>query len=125
VLGDETFYGSKIESDLSSWIDWVSVFEVVFVKPVIQLPVPQDLCSGSLRDAHSVSDVVIVAVRDKNVVSRNFVHIDSFGQFIGRDEGIKQQRLTASHNREAGMPVVRQFHSSTYSILTVPCLTNS
>jgi hypothetical protein len=49
-------------------------------------------------------------VRNENVIGGDLSHVDLLREWIGRDEGIEEERFAAGSDRKAGMTVVGEFH---------------
>ena len=69
-----------------------------------------NLGTRAAGDPHYVSHVVFMSVRNQDVVGRNCVHVDVFGQFVRTYERVKQQGLATSLHCKTGMSVKGNFH---------------
>ena len=94
------FDTAKVESMTAAMIERVAFFEALFAEPEDHFIIRNDGSAGAPGDICSIGDVVGVAMRDEDIIGRNFVCINVARQFIAGYEWVEQQVLAADFRTE-------------------------
>ena len=62
------------------------------------------------RATDHIGDMIAMAVRNENVIGGNLFHVDLLCEWVGRDEGIEEERFAAGLDGKAGMTIVSELH---------------
>ena len=110
--GVDVLDGAKVEFAPPAEVHGVDIFQPLLLEPGDDLEVGNDERAGAFRDRHTVIDMVPVTVRDEDEIRCDSGAVDLPGQFIPFDEGIKEKRLSAHDDAEAGVSVVSDLHEA-------------
>ena len=82
----------------------MSVFDSLVQQPVVNFKVGNYRSPGSLGNVHRISNVITVAVGDKDIICRNFPRLH-WGQRVTADERINQQVKIFCFDQNTGVTV--------------------
>src|SRR5947207_8257972 len=91
-------------------IHGLNVFHSFPFEPATDLVGSDHGCARALRDLDHISHMIAMTMRHENKVRGDFIGIDLLREWIGRNEGIKEQCLVAGFDRKTSMAVVGKFH---------------
>ena len=88
--GVDEFNPAKIELMAAAMIQWMALGQALFAEPDRQFEVGDNCCAGAFSDYSGISHVIRMPVGDEDEICFYFVRINIAGQFVTRDEWIKQ-----------------------------------
>lgn len=108
--GCDHFGAAKIESPRPADVHRVPAIALFSIE-LSKLPVRDNDGIGVIfGDRFGVSDVIIVRVRDENVIRSNAGRVDGLGQFVPADEWIEKKAFSAYFDEKTGVAEILDPH---------------
>src|SRR4051812_5568982 len=80
------FSAAKIEVYCAALVHLVDLRRALCLAPATDFPIRNHQRASAFCNADRVGDMIEMGVRNQNVVRRDFVDINGFGQFVRSDE---------------------------------------
>ena len=110
VNGVDEFDPAKIKLTTAAVIDRMRFWRALLAQPLRDFKRGDNRDAGPFGDGRGVSQVILMSVRDENVVRLKVLHVNGLGQRIAGDKRVEEQCLVLDLHCKTSVSVICKVH---------------